>query len=69
MKAVRLLGVMLVAALGVFFAAGCGRSSDGEGAYEVYYLNKEGTKIVPVSCGFSAGPDSSQEDKIGRAHV
>ena len=47
MKAVQ-KGLWVLAVLAALFAAGCSRQNKEDGAYQVYYLNKESTKIVPV---------------------
>ncbi|MCI9377304.1 MAG: GerMN domain-containing protein [Eubacterium sp.] len=64
MKAVRLCCYML-AVFAIFLAAGCGRRDNRDGVYEVYYLNKESTKIVPVPYEPADDPDSVQKDIKG----
>ena len=60
MKAVQ-KGLWVLAVLAALFAAGCGRQNKEDGAYQVYYLNKESTKIVPVPYTPEPEPGSTEE--------
>ncbi len=40
----------------IFFAGGCGKEGEGNDVYQVYYLNQESTKIVPVSYEAQSDP-------------
>lgn len=51
---------LILFALALFLAVGCGKRKDGDGAYQVYCLNAESTKIVPVAYSPKADPDDTQ---------
>lgn len=62
MKTKRAVFLCLLLCLAVAGLAGCGKKSDGDREYQVYYLNKESTKIVPRSYEVTA--DESDREAV-----
>ncbi len=62
MKTKRAVFLCLLLCLAAAGLAGCGKKSDGDREYQVYYLNKESTKIVPRSYEVTA--DESDREAV-----